>query len=248
MIALGMTDYVATPAQLADRGMTWTRIITSANAQAPDVAQQIRDAHDAGLKVVLTVGGIGTADRRPNFKRSIRFVQRLPRVEYVSIDNEADLDGVSACHLREGSRKGRRVFGSRWIDFEFSPHRPLTYLQAMANRCRALPTKLKVAIHPYQSTDPLAPPPRNDPWQEGGIGRLGWGKRWLKRNVGVDVTWLPTEFGYATRIGETDTGLTDEDAARMWPRALKRFDQLGVPFAIGYVADGPTWRSAPLPA
>jgi hypothetical protein len=244
MIALGMTDAVATPAQLADRGITWTRIITSANAQAPDVAQQIRDAHDAGLKVVLTVGGIGTDDRRPNFKRSIRFVQRLPSVAALTIDNEPDLDGVKACTYRRGWMMARRIFGGRLKLGDVSAARGLTFLQHVAN-CGRLPRSVDVAVHPYCASDPLAP--CRDPNAQLGLGDLGYGKRWLKRNAGIDVkAWWATEFGYPTIIRGEPTGMTDARAAWLWPRAVERGENLGLSVLIAYNDHTSTWRTAPV--
>ena len=109
MIALGMTDISIPASELVARGASWTRIITTSHADVEDVAQRIRDAHQAGLRVVLTVGGLGTEDRRPSFRAALRFVERLPRTERVTIDNEPDLDGTNPCTYRRGWMRARRT-------------------------------------------------------------------------------------------------------------------------------------------
>src|SRR6185436_18950993 len=188
MIALGLTDYNVAPDQLVARGMTWTRIITTSQADPQQLAQRIRDAKNAGLKVVLTVGGIGTEDRKPSFKLALALIQRLPQADGYTIDNEPDLDGTKPCAYRKGWMAVRRVLGRKLYWGDFSPHRPLTFTQAAA-QCGSLPKQLTFAIHPYQLTDPLAPPVDDSKWAEGGIGHLRFAKRWLKRNVGIDVQW-----------------------------------------------------------
>lgn len=254
-VPLGLTDRTQTCQQIAAQGMRWTRIIADANMPREEVAQNIRDCHAAGLNVALTLGGIGTGYRYPSNPQAfwpdhIAYAKSLPRVELLSIGNEPDLDPQPACEYAKGWKSARRVFGKRLLFGEFSPHQPLTFTQAVVARCLVkLPKRLRISVHPYQNTDPQAPPAADSPWVEGGIGHLGWGKRWLRRNAGLRVTWVPTEFGYCTMMqGHPNGDVTDALAARLWPRALKRFAQLRVPLAILYVANGPSWRSSPFPA
>lgn len=241
MIALGVTDITMPVSELAARGASWTRIITTSQADVDSIAQRIREAHAAGLRVVLTVGGLGTEDRRPSFARALAFVERLPRTEHVTIDNEPDLDGVKPCIYRRGWMRARRVLGRRLLWGDLSPHAPQTFTQA-ARACGTLPKVLHIAIHPYQLTDPLAPP--TDPaWAEGGLGALKKAAIWIHAATGSRVRWAITEIGLPTYLGDGPTGVTPEYSAWWWPRARKRAGDVGAEFLIAYVAHGATWRT-----
>jgi hypothetical protein len=216
----------------------WTRTI--AYVGQPGVAQRIRDAHSAGLRIILTVGGTGTKTRRPNFAQALRYISSLPRADRYTIDNEPDLDGVKACTYRRGWMKARRRLGRRLLFGDFSPHRPLTFTAAV-RRCGPLPRNLDMAIHPYQSTDPLA---RSE--EEGGLGDLGYAKRWLRKNVAVRVTWWITEFGYLQDV-DSVWKITDAQAAWLWPRAIRQATRNHARVLIAYTAQGQSWDTRPGP-
>lgn len=229
---------------------TWERLIVSVGE--PDVAARIRATHAAGRNVILTVGGLGTSTRRPSFTRALRYIRTLPRADRYTIGNEPDLDGVRPCVYRNGWMKARRVLGHRLLWGDFSPHHPLQFTQRAAN-CGRLPKHLDMAIHPYQTADPLAPSPiattDDREYSEGGIGRLKGAAGWLHRNAGVRVRWWITEFGYlaqrASENGITFAGVTDQRAAWLWPRALRQARRVRAKVLVIYTAQGPTWDTRP---
>jgi hypothetical protein len=221
-------------------GARWLRIIVTPGD--PTAAEKIRAAHAAGFSVILTVGGTGTTVRQPSARSLLATITSLPRVERVTAINEPDLAGISACRYRAIWMRVRRVLGRRLLWGDFSPHAPLT-MTAAARRCGRLPTHLDLALHPYQQTDPLAPPPAG-PWSEGGIGALGYVKRWLRTNVGVSVTLWLDEFAFVYDAWHVQ-GVTDEQAAAMWPRAIEAGRRAGAVMLGLYMAQGPTWDSRP---
>jgi hypothetical protein len=210
----------------------------------PGVAAKIRESHQAGRHIILTVGGLGTRTRRPSFTSALRYIRTLPRVERYTISNEPDLDGVKPCAYRKGWMPARRVLGKRLLWGDLSSHHALTFTQR-ARICGPLPSHLDVAVHPYQSIDPL----RRSKDLEAGLGDLNYGKRWLKANAGVTVSWWITEFGYAavrsTEDGLELDGLEDHDAAWMWPRALKQAKRVKARVLVIYTAQGPSWDTRP---
>jgi hypothetical protein len=241
-LELGVQDAKASPEQLnawgADIGARWQRIITTAGD--PTTAQQIRDAHAAGRNVILTVGGTGTTDLHPGVRPTLRWISQLPRAERYTWTNEPDLVGPNPCVYRRRWMQLRRVLGRSLLWGDLSPRSTLSFTQR-ARSCGGLIDPLPVAVHPYQTTDPLALP--TDPvWGEGGIGGLGKGARWLKQNAGVRVQWWLTEFGYGKNNGRQ---VSDEQAAWLWPRAIRQAQHVGAKVLIVYTAQGPTWDTRP---
>jgi hypothetical protein len=238
-LELGIQDHDAPAAQLDDWatsvGAGWERVI--ANIDEPGVAEHIRASHAAGRQVILTIGGNGTQNRRPNFALALRYIQTLPRVERYTIDNEPDLDGATACGYRRGWMKARRILGSSLLWGDFSPHRPVSFTIAAA-RCGPLPQHLDMAVHPYQVDDPLAHTQRAD-WSEGGLGNLRASASTLKRMTGIRVSWWLTEFGYQP------SWFSDEHAAWLWPRALQQARRIHAEVFVIYTAQGASWDTRP---
>lgn len=238
-LELGIQDDGRTTAVIAQDASEingrWTRTI--AYIGQSDMAQRIRDAHDAGLKIILTVGGNGTRSRRPSFTRALRYIDTLPAADAYTIDNEPDLDGTKACTYRRGWMKARRHLGRKLLFGDFSPHQPLQFT-ARVRRCGPLPTHLDFAVHPYCSTDPLAPCDI-----EGGIGNLGHMQRALK-GMGITVSWWLDEFGYVQNPA-VDLTLADEWTARMWRRAITQAERHYAKVLVAYTAQGPSWDTRP---
>jgi hypothetical protein len=237
-LELGIQDAQAPAEQLngwaTSIGAGSERVI--ANIDEPGVAEHIRAIHAAGRKVILTVGGNGTQNRRPNFTAALRYITGLPRADTYTIDNEPDLDGVTACGYRRGWLKARRILGRRLLWGDFSPHRPLTFTLA-ARACGPLPRHLDLAIHSYQIDDPLAHTQRTD-WAEGALGNLRATAAVL-RHAGIDTTWWITELGYATAWkGDTYAGW-------WWPRALEQARRIHAKVLVIYTAQGATWDTRP---
>lgn len=220
-------------------GAQWVRIIIV--PRDPTAAAKIRAAHAEGFRVLLTIGGLGTSDATPSAASLRSTIRRLPRAERYTIINEPDLLNLTACDYTRRWKVVRRLVGRRLLWGDYSPLRPLTHLQAAKARCGLTAKRLDVALHPYQQTDPLAPPARGDWWQ-GGIGNLRHGARWLRRNTGVQVTWWLTEFAY---IYDGPSSVTDEQAAAMWPRAIIAAKRAGAKMLGVYMPRGPTWDSRP---
>ncbi|MEA2255862.1 MAG: hypothetical protein QOG35_1907 [Solirubrobacteraceae bacterium] len=223
-----------------DVGARWVRIIIVPGD--PSAASKIRAAHAAGFAVILTIGGTGTTVRQPSARALLATIRHLPNVERYTVINEPDLAGISACRYRAVWMRVRRVLGRRLLFGDYSPHAPLSFTQHVRD-CGRIPTRLDFALHPYQQTDPLAPPP-GGPWSEGGIGALAYAKRWLRTNVGVRVTFWLDEFAYVLDAWHVQ-GVTDEQAAAMWPGAILAARRAGAAMLGLYMAEGPNWDSRP---
>lgn len=228
--ALPVADTLATGAAIH---VQWLRIISVPGQ--PGIADKIRAAHDAGVKVILTVGGNGTSVRHPTVRATLRWIHKLPRADKYTWTNEPDLVGPAPCKYRRGWMRLRRVLGRALLWGDFSPHHPDEFTQR-ARACGPLVDPLPIAGHPYCLTDPLAAC-----WLEGGIGNLGRSNRWLTRAIGVKVERWLTEFGY--RHDGTNP-ISPEFEAWAWPRAVKRAEQVGAKVLVAYTAQGPSWDTS----
>jgi hypothetical protein len=246
-LELGIQDDSATTttqqrdAWAAGVGATWERTI--AYIGQPGTADRIRAAHAAGHRIILTVGGLGTLTRRPSFAAALRYIATLPRADRYTIGNEPDLDGTNPCAYQRGWMKARRILGRRLLFGDFSPHIPVTYTLA-ARACGPLPGHLDMAVHPYQSDDPLAPAhadcnQQRSCFSQGALGSLGSARTTL-RHAGLRVTWWLDEFGYGSV-----TGTSDAQAALLWPRAIHRAEAVDAQVLVVYMAQGPTWDTRP---
>lgn len=236
-VELGIQDAQAPIEQrnewAASIGATWERATVTIGQAG--VADQIRSAHAAGRKIILTVGGIGTNSRQPSFTSAMRYIQMLPVADRYTISNEPDIDGVNPCTYRAGWLRARRVLGHRLLWGDLSPKRPLTFMRSVA-RCGPLPKHLDVAVHPYQKNDPLAPP---IPFAEGSIGNLKRIARELRRIADTKVSWWLDEFSYCQGWASS------EQTAWLWSRAIQRANDLHARAMVIYTAQGPTWDTRP---
>lgn len=217
----------------------WVRIVTGLGE--PWTAQKIRDAHTAGFKVILTIGGNGTPTPHPSAAATLRWINQLPAADRYTWTNEADWVGPTPCLYRRGWMRLRRQLGHRLLWGDFSPIAPVRFTAA-ARACGPLPYHLDVAVHPYQPDDPLAPTSFSM-WAEGAMGNLGHARRALQ-GMGIRVTWWLTEFGYGQKLGRAGD-ITDARAAWLWPRAIKRAEQLHAKVLVVYTAQGANWDTRP---
>jgi hypothetical protein len=211
----------------------WIRIIVPVGD--PTAQHRIRTAHNAGFKVLLTVGGIGTRTRKPTARALIHYIRSLPRVERYTVINEPDINGITAKAYLSRWRAVRRPLGRRLLFGDFSPCKPLTFMAAIRKAGR-LPKRLDVAMHPYQPNDPLAPSSMSR-WAEGGIGNLSHAKR-VFRAMGVKrVTWWLDEFGYFPAHYQPG----------FWQRAIRQAKRHRAVMLGVYMSQGPSWDTRPRP-
>jgi hypothetical protein len=238
-LELGVQDAKASPEQLngwgADVGARWQRVITTAGD--PDTAQQIRDIHAAGRKVILTVGGNGTSDLHPTIKGTLRWIAQLPRADRYTWTNEPDMVGPAPCVYHRRWMQLRRVLGRALLWGDVSPITGRIFtLRAAA--CGRLPQPLPIAAHPYQATDPLAV----GHWSFG-LGSLPHAGRVLSK-AGIRPQWWITEFGYGPGWQRRER-IDDQRAAWLWPRALTMARRIDARVLVIYTAQGPTWDTRP---
>lgn len=216
MIPLGIQNDSLNSASLIAEGQalraSWIRIITTTTQDSAPIAERIRLAHGAGLKVILTVGGIGTSEPKPNVPATLRWINSLPRAEKYTWRNEPDLMGTNPCIHRRGWMRLRRVLGRLLLWGDFSPYYPLTFTHA-ARRCGHLPEPLDIAVHPYRVDG------------EGSMGRLHPMK---------NVKWWGTEYGQYHSA-------SDEVSAVQWNRDLTTATRIGMKCLVIYDVAGPTW-------
>jgi hypothetical protein len=162
------------------------------------------------------------------------------RVGTYSLINEPDLK-MAPQKYREMFVRGQRALASRdrqarILFGEFSPHGGMDYARRVVGK-RGL-TASGLAIHPYQSGDPLAPPTaldRQRHWKWG-IGRTGQMQSALRHmNLHTRAGRTPglyfTEFGY-------DANNTDASSKAYWKRALRKARRSGVREMIAYTMTG----------
>lgn len=213
----------------------------------------INQARAKGLEVQMVL------DNRQGFKRGSGDVKKYQqyahaagvhfkgRVARWSLGNEPDLKMNPKkyrnlyAHGYEGLRKAdehaKILFG------EVSAHGGMDYAYKALTAGKKQLQASGFAIHPYQRSDPLAPPKAGEP-AKWGIGRTGQMQKLLKQfhgNQGFSTRdgHTPglyfTEFGYDTR---PDSGVTDQQAATYWPRALKKAKKAAVRELIAYSLSG----------
>jgi hypothetical protein len=168
------------------------------------------------------------------------------RVGMYSLGNEPDLK-MSPQKYREMYIRGQRALAStdrhaRVLFGEFSPHGGIDYARRVVGKGGI--TASGFAIHPYQTSDPMAPPGALDHsrgWNWG-IGKARTMQRDisqmnLKTRAGKTPGLYFTEFGY-----QPDN--TDASSHAYWKRALRKARRSGVREMIAYTmtgSPGSTW-------
>lgn len=216
-------------------------------APADPQTDLVRKYRAAGLAVQAAI--VVKRDTTPG---QIRSVMRAwhGQVRTVSIGNEPELNGLSACQyarlFARSSALIRREYPGTTVGFgEFSPA-TREYVLRVA-RCHVRIRAAFTGVHAYQFfSDPLAPPTEKSgigSWI--GLGNLASFKRALRKQH-LPSRVRVTEFSYLV------TGpyrVSMDQATRLWPRAItqaKRHAEQLVIYGLGRVHDSSTWGSAAL--
>jgi hypothetical protein len=163
------------------------------------------------------------------------------RVGRYSLINEPDLkmapEKYRQLYTRGQAALNRADPHAQLLFGEFSPHSPVEYARKVLERGGL--TAGGFAWHPYQSNDPLAPG-SNPYWGAGQIGSTNKiaqliAQMNLKTRAGKIPGMYMTEFGYG-RYG--NSRVSQQDAARFWPRALQKARDAGVREIIAYHLTG----------
>jgi hypothetical protein len=201
----------------------------------------INEAHAKGINTQVVLdnkegfkgGGQGDPNKYAQFVKQA--AQHLKgRVGTYSLVNEPDLK-MNPQKYRELFVRGQKALSgvdnnARVLFGEFSPHGGLDYAKKVVGKRGVVASG--VAIHPYQSNDPLAAPDNGMiPW---GIGK---GRTMQKdiaaMNIKTRAKKTPglyyTEFGYDSK---------NPNAAAYWPRALQSAKRAGVKEVIAYGLTG----------
>lgn len=179
--------------------------------------------------------GMGDPKRYEAFVKAaaVHFKGRVQRYSFV---NEPNLK-MNADKYRQLYVRGQRALGgvdphAQVLFGELAPQNAMTYAKGVLAKGGLKASGF--ALHPYQTTDPLAPGTWRGARTEGGIGSLG---KINKQVAGLGLrtranktpgTYL-TEFGYETN---------NPDAAAFWPRALRKARKAGVRELIAYSMTG----------
>lgn len=215
----------------------WDAIVNNANAR--------------GLQVQLVLDNLegfkrhGSGDPR-KYEQFVRAAAQhfRGRVARYSLGNEPDLK-MSPRKYRELYVRGYRAMNSvdphaRVLFGEFSPHGGLDYAARVLRAGKAPLHAAGLAIHPYQATDPLAPPGAGD--NKWGIGRTGTMDKLLAmfaKHDGFTTRNKKTPGLYFTEFGYNALGGADpQAAARMWPRALQKAARGHVRELVAYTLTG----------
>lgn len=242
---------------IQDQGADQQALITNARLLGADTIRiiakpgqphldQVTAYRQAGFKVQAAI-----VVKRQTTSQDIMSLIRSWRgmVQTVSVGNEPELNGLSACAYARMFRKVQTRIRRMGITLgfgEFSPAMAFEYIDQIA-RCHVRIRADFTAVHPYQFfSDPLARPfERSGVGTWLGMGNLGDFRRALRRHA-LPHQIRATEFSYLT------TGpyrISADRAASYWPRAVKQArkwaDQLVI-YGLGEVHDSSTWGSASL--
>jgi hypothetical protein len=187
--------------------------------------------------------GSGDPKKYENFVKAAG-VHFKGRVGTYSFINEPDLK-MNPQKYRELFIRGQRALGgvdnkAQVLFGELSPHGGMDYAKKVIGKKGI--TASGFAMHPYQTTDPLAAPDRPD--QKWGIGRSRTMQRMLSgMNIRTRANKTPgmyyTEFGYQ---------VNNPQATNYWPRAFQAAKRAGIRELVAYTMTGapnpnPTWDS-----
>jgi hypothetical protein len=218
---------------------------------------QVRRLHDIGLRVQVAI-----QVKRDTTPGDVRSIMRAygGMVSTVSIGNEPELNGITACAYNRLYRRSyslvRREFPGVRVGFgEFSPNRAVDYSAAVM-RCPGPRIRADFwGWHPYQwQSDPLAPSgARHNGFY--GIGDAGHVRRYLRARstrkrlstrTGGTLPIACTEFSY---LVSGRYAITPERTAELWPRLVtqaRRYCSQLVLHGMGPVHEGSNWGSASL--
>jgi hypothetical protein len=245
-MTVGVQDQGADPAVVQrtaqDLGATTVRVVvTTQDPQAVLVSRY----RALGLNVQAAIQ-IKKHDNRASVLATVAAWHGMVRT--VSVGNEPELNGVSACRyvrLFNATAPALRRQGIRVGFGEFSPVRAFEYIKEIG-KCHERIRADFTGVHPYQFvSDPLsAPTERSGVGTWLGLGNLGRLRGQLRR-LHLPSRIRATEFSY---LVDGRYKISMAKAAALWPRAIaqakKHVDQLVI-YGFGTVPAG-TWGSAAL--
>lgn len=222
---LGAADGTPAGASTATQlGARTYRVVMDPAVPLEAYAARIEAYRAAGMRPQVVVGGTGTSVRGRTAKESqwitayaLAAFKRWPDSYSVSVVNEPDLSGTSACSYAATFRKAFRSLKAagapRVLFGEFAPGDPLGWTDAVA-KCSKAPLKADGwAWHCYDFRPELV-----------GIGHANQIRRHLdgmRKQIHTPRGYRPplycTEYGALTRGG---SAVSDQKAAQMWSRAL----------------------------
>lgn len=205
--------------------------------------QIVNRARQQGIKPQLVLDnrggfqghGMGNPAAYEQFVRAAgtHFRGRVGRYSFV---NEPNLK-MNAGKYRQLYVRGQKALGgadphARVLFGELAPQNAMTYAKHVLAKGGLHASGF--ALHPYQTTDPLAPGKWRGQRTEGGIGSLGKINKQiaalgLKTGLGKTPGTYLTEFGYETN---------NPNAAAYWPRALRKAQNAGARQLIAYSLTG----------
>lgn len=225
-----------------DMGANTVRIVVKTDDPHAELVKRYRDL---GLNVQAAI----VVKRTTTPAQILQTVRAWKgTVRTVSVGNEPELNGVSACrYVRLFNRTAPRLRRQGFVvGFgELSPVRAFEYIQEVG-RCHERVRADFTAVHPYQFfSDPLGRPSEKSgvgTWL--GLGNLGHFKALVAR-LRLPARIRATEFSY---LVDGRYKVSMAKATSMWPRAVKQarkhVDQLVI-YGLGTVPSG-TWGSAAL--
>lgn len=225
-----------------DMGANTVRIVVT--TQDPH-AELVKTYRDLGLNVQAAIV-VKRTTTPAQVLQTVRAWKGMVRT--VSVGNEPELNGVSACRyarIFSASYKRLKKTGITVGFGELSPVRAFEYINDIA-RCHVRIRADFTAVHPYQFfSDPLgAPTERSGVGTWLGMGNLGRLRSVLRRHA-FPSRLRATEFSY---LVDGRYKVSMAKATSMWPRAVKqarKHVQQLVIYGLGTVPAG-TWGSAAL--
>jgi len=180
----------------------------------PDLPISSYDARIAAHRAVgqepqLVIGGTGTknhASAAGVVSTAVQAMRRWPYAYSISVINEPNLSGMSACEYASVYRQTRHALPGRRVMFgEFSPPAALRWSAAIATSCPVFVSHF--AWHAYDS----------DPRWSGAIGNTRSLARDLTRLFHRRPQLYVTEYGVPTR---GPNAASEPQALRAWRNAL----------------------------
>lgn len=244
----GTTDAAPLAAQLGARTY---RVVLDSRLPLESYASRIDTYRAYGMRPQLVIDGNGTGVRGksntnwPTINYAIHAFRRWPDTYSVSILNEPDLSGMSACNyartFRHAYRMLKRAGVPRVLFGEFSPQNPLGWTAAIAKCTNGDVIADGWAWHGYDYLPEYY-----------GVNKARTVSRALKsmRRVlhtrkGAVLPMFLTEYGVTTR---GDISESDAVGARRWSTALRtasrlRFRQV-VAWQIAEAPEGSRWDTS----
>jgi hypothetical protein len=187
------------------------------------------------MRPQLVIGGTGTTVRGKTAREGYWMIntalvahKRWPGTYSISIQNEPDLSGASACRYAQNFRRAYKALkkaGVKRVLFgEWSPGMSMGWTPQILKRCTKKTGPITADGYAWHCYD------QRKEWQ--GIseadGMKGWlndNRRLLRTPAKKALSLYCTEYGVLTR---GDHAMSDEKGAQMWRNALKLAKRYGV--------------------